>query len=181
MKKTDQELKQGSSGSAEKVSRRDFLRKTASAASGAVAATTVIAAARAGEVAAGAKAAVDKSMDHSAMSETMSHAATGHDTSKYGSMMFMEGHSMKPGQVIEPPGSPSPDEVKYKVFDVDVRIIEHEILPGIKSHMFAFNGQVPGPEFHVTEGDWIQVNFTNHTSFKNKNESIGAWYLAKDS
>jgi len=94
-------------------------------------------------------------MDHSM------HA--GHDMSQYGSMMFMEGHTMHPGQLIEPPGSPSPDQVNYKMFDIDVRIVQHEILPGIKVHMFAFNGQVPGPEFHVTEGDWVQVNFTNNT------------------
>jgi len=105
MKKTDQELKQDSSGSAEKVSRRDFLRKTAAAASGAVAATTAIAAARAGEVAAGAKAAVDKSMDHAAM---------GNDMNQYGSMMYVEGHSMKPGQVIEPPGTCLLLTVRYR-------------------------------------------------------------------
>ena len=111
------------------MSRRGFLRSTAAATGGAVAATAAMAAARAEEVLASAKTAAGKGMDHAAM---------GHDMSRYGSMMFMEGHSMKPGQVIEPPGSPSPDDVKYKVFDVDVRIIEHEILPGIKSHMFAF-------------------------------------------
>ena len=86
----------------------------------------------------------------------------GHDAS-YGSMMFMDGHKMDPGLVIEPPGSPGDNEVNYRVFDIDIRITQHEILPGVKAHMFAFNGQVPGPEFHVIEGEWIKVNFTNHT------------------
>lgn len=86
----------------------------------------------------------------------------GHDNS-YGTMMFEEGHSMPSGQVIEPPGAPAPGEVEYKVFDMEVQLVQHELLPGVKSPMFAFNGQVPGPEFHVTEGDWVQVNFTNRT------------------
>jgi len=99
---------------------------------------------------------------------------SGHDMSKHGghsmpatggyqSMMFMQDHGMQGSRIIEPPGAPSPTEVEYKVFDLDVQIVEHEIVPGVKSHMFAFNGQVPGPEFHVNEGDWIQVNFTNKT------------------
>mgnify|MGYP005655873749 CR=1 FL=1 len=29
--------------------------------------------------------------------------------------------------------------------------------------MFAYNKQVPGPEFHVEEGDWVKVNFKNNT------------------
>ncbi len=100
-------------------------------------------------------------MDHS-MHAMGAHA--GHQMDRYGSMMFMKDHSgHMMGGVIEPPGAPSDDEVDYKVFDIDVRIVQHEILPGIRLHMFAFNGQVPGPEFHVTEGDWIKVNFTNNT------------------
>jgi FtsP/CotA-like multicopper oxidase with cupredoxin domain len=81
----------------------------------------------------------------------------------YGSMMFMKNHRMPPGMVIEPPGAPADDEVDYKVFDLDIRLTPHEILPGITVHFFAFNGHVPGPEFHVMEGDWIKVNFTNRT------------------
>lgn len=41
MEKTDQELKQGSGHSSEKVSRRDFQRTAVAATSGAVAAITV--------------------------------------------------------------------------------------------------------------------------------------------
>jgi FtsP/CotA-like multicopper oxidase with cupredoxin domain len=93
----------------------------------------------------------------------MDHSAMGHSMGGYDTMMFMPGHNMLPGAVIEPPGAPADHEVEYKEFDIDVRIVQHEILPGIKVHMFAFNGQVPGPEFHVTEGDWVKVNFTNNT------------------
>lgn len=133
------------------ASRRHFLRTAAAITSG----SALIAGS---SFSASASEAGNREMGH-----TGHDAHAGHTMNSYGSMMFMEGHRMKPGQVIEPPGSPSPTEVEYKVFDIEVRIVEHEILPGIKAHMFAFNGQVPGPEFHVMEGDWIQVNFTNNT------------------
>jgi len=89
-----------------------------------------------------------------ARAQEMDHSMhAGHQMDKYGSMMFMKDHSgHMMGGAIEPPGSPP-----------DSRIVVHEILPGVKVHMLAFNGQVPGPEFHVNEGDWIKVNFTNNT------------------
>ncbi|MGD8785184.1 MAG: multicopper oxidase domain-containing protein [Thioalkalispiraceae bacterium] len=130
--------------------RRNFLLN-------AVAATGSAALAASSNIASGAEAASKMStMDHSA------HA--GHQMAGYESMMFSSDHSQHlMGGKIEPPGSPADDEVDYKEFDMDIRIVRHEILPGIKIHMLAFNGQVPGPEFHVNEGDWIKVNFTNKT------------------
>lgn len=123
-------------------SRRGFLKKAAAVTSGAIAAGSATA----------------------AKAQTMDHAAMGHQMDGYNTMMFMQDHSSHMmGGKIEPPGSPKDSEVNYKEFDIDIRIVEHEILPGIKAHMFAFNGQVPGPEFHVNEGDWIKVNFTNNT------------------
>lgn len=127
-----------------RVSRRGFLKRAAGAPVLAAAAGAVF------------------SNETLAAGKPMSHAAMGHGKRSYGSMMFMKGHNMQ-GRITEPPGSPSDKEVNYKTFDMDVRIVEHEILPGIKAHMFAFNGQVPGPEFHVNEGDWVKVNFTNKT------------------
>ena len=119
-------------------SRRDFLRTA-----------TVVAGGTA--LAAGTNLTAKADQIQKVATTTTKH--TGHAMTEYGSMMFMQNHSMKSGQVIEPPGSPSPNDVNYRVFDVDVRIVEHEILPGIKMHVFGFNGQVPGPEFHVNEGD----------------------------
>ncbi|MBI5450570.1 MAG: multicopper oxidase domain-containing protein [Gammaproteobacteria bacterium] len=116
------------------VSRRAFLRAAALVAGGSVAAP--------------------------ALSAVTEHA--GHGGGNYQSMMFMPGHNMA-GQITEPPGAPADDEVDYQVFDLDVRIVQHEIVPGIRVPMFAFNGQVPGPEFHVYEGDWVKVIFTNNT------------------
>lgn len=131
------------------LSRRRFLQ-TAAAVTGGTLATHQLA----------ASAATMDHSQHSMDSMTMDHA--GHQMAQYSTMMFMK-HKMEPGRVIEPPGSPGDHEVEYKVFDIEVRIVEHEIVPGVKSHMFAFNGQVPGPEFHVNQGDWVKVNFTNLT------------------
>jgi len=58
---------------------------------------------------------------------------------------------------------PSEDEVNYKEFDIDIQIARHELITGMEVHALAFNGQVPGPEFRVQEGDWVKVNFTNKT------------------
>lgn len=142
-------------------SRRGFLQAAAAMTGGAALAGASIQAA-----AAEAKHAMDHAVPgghagHDAMQSGMQSVPMNQGRD-YKSMMFMR-HAMKPGQVIEPPGAPSPSEVQYKVFDIDARIVEHEILPGVKTHVFAFNGQVPGPEFHVNEGDWVQVNFTNRT------------------
>ena len=122
-------------------SRRGFLKKAAAVTGGAIAVGSVTA----------------------ARAQVVDHAAMGHKMDGYNTMMFMKNHKMAPGRITEPPGSPADHEVNYKVFDFDIRITEHEIVPGIKVHMFAFNGQVPGAEFHVNEGDWIKVNFTNKT------------------
>jgi len=155
MKDEDREREEISGGVPDKEavgshSRRNFIR-------GALAATGGAALAAGANFTAKAQTASEMSgMDHSM------HA--GHQMEAYDTMMFMQDHSAHMmGGVIEPPGAPADDEVDYKVFDMDIRIAQHEILPGIKVHMLAFNGQVPGPEFHVTEGDWVKVNFTNKT------------------
>lgn len=57
---------------------------------------------------------------------------------------------------------PKPGD-KIKEFDIALDITVHEIVPGVKIHAFTYNGTYPGPEIRVTEGDWVQVNFTNHT------------------
>lgn len=85
----------------------------------------------------------------------------GYDSGK-GSMMFMPGHNMI-GAVTEPPGAPRDDEVEYREFDLTFELIEHELLPGVRIPVFAFNGQVPGPVFRVQENDWVKVNVRNNT------------------
>ncbi len=55
------------------------------------------------------------------------------------------------------------DQISYREFQIDVQTTLHEILPGVKLHLLAFNGQVPGPEIRVKEGEWVKVKFTNKT------------------
>ncbi|MHB8636213.1 MAG: multicopper oxidase family protein [Fimbriimonadaceae bacterium] len=57
---------------------------------------------------------------------------------------------------------PKPGE-SIHVFDIEITIGIHEIVPGIETHMFLFNGTFPGPEIRVREGEWVQVNLTNHS------------------
>lgn len=80
----------------------------------------------------------------------------------HGSMMFQSGHNMI-GARSAPPGAPADDAVAYREFDMTFELVEHEVLPGVRFPVFAFNGQVPGPVFRVQENDWIKVNITNKT------------------
>jgi manganese oxidase len=41
---------------------------------------------------------------------------------------------------------------------------EHEILTGVKVPVWAFNGEVPGPQLRFTEGDKVAVHFRNTAS-----------------
>jgi manganese oxidase len=43
--------------------------------------------------------------------------------------------------------------------DTKIVLVEHQGF-----HTFAFDGQVPGPLFHVKEGDHVIVNVTNLTT-----------------
>lgn len=62
--------------------------------------------------------------------------------------------------VMKPPRDGA---VEYREIDLDVQIVPHEIVPGYSFHALAFNGQVPGPEIRLKEGEWVKVNFTNKT------------------
>lgn len=57
---------------------------------------------------------------------------------------------------------PKPDDL-VNVFEIEVVLGVHEILPGVQVPMFLFNGTYPGPEIRVKEGDWVQVNLKNKT------------------
>jgi len=49
-----------------------------------------------------------------------------------------------------------------KVFDLDTSVIRWTILPGITVDGYAFNGQIPGPRLHFTQGDRVRINVHNH-------------------
>jgi FtsP/CotA-like multicopper oxidase with cupredoxin domain len=79
-----------------------------------------------------------------------------------GSMMFHRGHNMM-GTRTEPPGAPPDSEVHYRTIKLSFEVTEHELLPGVRFHAFTFNGQIPGPEIRVKEGDWVKVEALNNT------------------
>ncbi|WP_338728960.1 multicopper oxidase domain-containing protein [Haladaptatus sp. DJG-WS-42] len=50
---------------------------------------------------------------------------------------------------------------RVRRFELNAVDTEIEIAPGITFSAWAYNGQVPGPTLRVTEGDIIEVEFTN--------------------
>lgn len=49
-----------------------------------------------------------------------------------------------------------------KVVNLDAKVVRWSILPGIDVGAYAFNNQVPGPRLHLTQGDKVRINVTNH-------------------
>jgi FtsP/CotA-like multicopper oxidase with cupredoxin domain len=49
-----------------------------------------------------------------------------------------------------------------KVYDLTAEEIQWEVEPGRKVKAWAYNGQVPGPQIRVREGDRVRVNLTNN-------------------
>jgi FtsP/CotA-like multicopper oxidase with cupredoxin domain len=52
-------------------------------------------------------------------------------------------------------------EGRIKVFDLTTEEVEWEVEPGRKVKAWAYNGQVPGPQIRVREGDRVRVNLLN--------------------
>ena len=52
-------------------------------------------------------------------------------------------------------------EKGVKVYDITAEEIQWEVEPGRKVKAWAYNGQVPGPQIRVREGDRVRVNLTN--------------------
>ena len=48
-----------------------------------------------------------------------------------------------------------------KVFDLETSIIQWEVEPGRRVEAWAYNGQVPGPQIRVREGDRVRINLRN--------------------
>ncbi len=49
-----------------------------------------------------------------------------------------------------------------KVFDLTARVEQWEVAPGQLVASFIYNGQLPGPQIRVTEGDRVRIVLTNH-------------------
>jgi FtsP/CotA-like multicopper oxidase with cupredoxin domain len=48
-----------------------------------------------------------------------------------------------------------------KVFSLTASVVQWEIIPGVFSEAWAYNGQVPGPVIRVGEGDRVRVTIKN--------------------
>jgi FtsP/CotA-like multicopper oxidase with cupredoxin domain len=49
-----------------------------------------------------------------------------------------------------------------KVYDITAEKLMWEVAPGQMVEAWAYNGQVPGPQLRVKEGDRVRINFTNN-------------------
>ena len=49
-----------------------------------------------------------------------------------------------------------------KVFTLEAEEVQWEFIPGKAVTAWGYNGQVPGPEVWVNEGDRVRINFTNN-------------------
>lgn len=53
---------------------------------------------------------------------------------------------------------------ELRQFEMTIEEVEIEVAPGFKTNVFGFNGQVPGPLYHVNEGDEVEVTVYNMTT-----------------
>ncbi len=51
---------------------------------------------------------------------------------------------------------------RVREFRLEAKPAKWELLPGVVTDAWAYNGQVPGPELRVREGDLVRVILTNH-------------------
>src|SRR5215218_7676429 len=50
---------------------------------------------------------------------------------------------------------------QVREFQISVGRVQAEVAPGQVAEAYAYNGQIPGPELRVTEGDTVRVTVTN--------------------
>jgi FtsP/CotA-like multicopper oxidase with cupredoxin domain len=48
-----------------------------------------------------------------------------------------------------------------KVFTLTAQVVPWEVIPGVTQEAWTYNGQLPGPVIHVTEGDKLRVTLKN--------------------
>lgn len=56
----------------------------------------------------------------------------------------------------------TPSDADVKEFTLEAKEILWEILPGVKVKAVTFNGQIPGSEIRVKEGDNVRIKIINH-------------------
>lgn len=60
--------------------------------------------------------------------------------------------------------SPAASNAAERAFDLTIDEVVIDVAKDLKYKVFAFNRQVPGPLFHVQEGDDLTINVTNNTT-----------------
>ncbi len=50
------------------------------------------------------------------------------------------------------------------VADLVAKKTNAPLIQGFQTEVWAYNGQIPGPQIVVTEGDWVRIRFTNQLS-----------------
>ncbi len=58
----------------------------------------------------------------------------------------------------------APGYAELRKFEMTIEEVEIDVAPGFKAKVWAYNGQVPGPLFHVKEGDELEVTVHNMTT-----------------
>ena len=115
-----------------------------------------------------AAAAVDGTMDHSTTTsgqQTNITPTTGSGMSKADEMDAMHEAGVKAFPAKTEGVGMQPLEPKIengvKVFDLTCDKTMWEVEPGRRLEVWVYNGQLPGPEIRVTEGDQVRINVTN--------------------
>ncbi len=137
---------------AEASSRRDFLRKGTAAAITLPAALSVVGACSESKAAAPPKAAAAP-----AAPPTPRQRADAMDAMHEKGVKSFPARTTGQGNQLLTPRL----EKGVKVYDLTAEEVQWEVEPGRKVKAWAYNGQVPGPQIRVREGDRVRVNLTN--------------------
>ncbi len=66
---------------------------------------------------------------------------------------------------------------ELRQFEMTIDEVELEVAPGFTTKVWGFNGQVPGPLFHVAEGDDVEVVVHNNTTLNHTVHWHGQYQL----
>ncbi len=144
-------------------SRRSFLRKGALAA----AAAGVLGACKPGEAAAkqgkGSAADSDHSGGSMAPHPMTPPVPTARENADAMDRMHEAGMKAFPAKTAGKGNQRLAPKIKdgVKVFELEASVIQWEVEPGRTTEAWAYNGQVPGPQIRVTEGDRVRVVIKN--------------------
>ena len=106
-------------------------------------------------VAAPVAPAAPQGMDHSSMTKAEPTAAP-KQADQHPSHAAVASTETKGNQPLQPRL-----EGDVKVFDVEAKVVQWEVLPGEFVEAWSYNGQVPGPMIRVTEGEKVRFNLKN--------------------